>query len=161
MTPAHWFTKCYHKVLSTCRYNFSLDIEIEYSLRGGDTEQNQWMYFALSQCWLYLTWTLTHILSASSVCQEEPEKHWDELKQYFGVNDRFDPPACSKPPPKVTKTPAFQLICKRFNTVSVGAVSNNSTSFMFPCHCMLSLFYVTWHMDYKNPYGNSAWHWEE
>uniref|UniRef100_A0A8D3AQA4 Family with sequence similarity 204 member A n=1 Tax=Scophthalmus maximus TaxID=52904 RepID=A0A8D3AQA4_SCOMX len=36
----------------------------------------------------------------SSVCQEEPEKHWDELKQYFGVNDRFDPPACSKPPPK-------------------------------------------------------------
>ncbi|KAM9364146.1 protein FAM204A isoform 3-T3 [Pholidichthys leucotaenia] len=32
--------------------------------------------------------------------QEEREKHWDELKQYFGVNDRFDPPACSKPPPK-------------------------------------------------------------
>ncbi|XP_030604263.1 protein FAM204A isoform X1 [Archocentrus centrarchus] len=32
--------------------------------------------------------------------QEEPEKHWDELKQYFGVNDRFHPPACSKPPPK-------------------------------------------------------------
>uniref|UniRef100_A0A665TSG1 Family with sequence similarity 204 member A n=1 Tax=Echeneis naucrates TaxID=173247 RepID=A0A665TSG1_ECHNA len=33
-------------------------------------------------------------------CQEERQKHWDELKQYFGVNDRFDPPACSKPPPK-------------------------------------------------------------
>ncbi|XP_040904984.1 protein FAM204A isoform X2 [Toxotes jaculatrix] len=33
-------------------------------------------------------------------CQEEREKHWDELKKYFGVNDRFDPPACSKPPPK-------------------------------------------------------------
>ncbi|XP_041866434.1 protein FAM204A [Melanotaenia boesemani] len=32
--------------------------------------------------------------------QEEREKHWDELKQYFGVNDRFHPPACSKPPPK-------------------------------------------------------------
>ncbi|XP_044071228.1 protein FAM204A isoform X1 [Siniperca chuatsi] len=32
--------------------------------------------------------------------QEELEKHWDELKQYFGVNDRFHPPACSKPPPK-------------------------------------------------------------
>uniref|UniRef100_A0A3Q0QWJ0 Family with sequence similarity 204 member A n=1 Tax=Amphilophus citrinellus TaxID=61819 RepID=A0A3Q0QWJ0_AMPCI len=32
--------------------------------------------------------------------QEKPEKHWDELKQYFGVNDRFHPPACSKPPPK-------------------------------------------------------------
>ncbi|XP_047460047.1 protein FAM204A isoform X2 [Mugil cephalus] len=32
--------------------------------------------------------------------QEEQEKPWDELKQYFGVNDRFHPPACSKPPPK-------------------------------------------------------------
>ncbi|XP_008282845.1 protein FAM204A isoform X2 [Stegastes partitus] len=32
--------------------------------------------------------------------QEEREKHWDELQQYFGVNDRFHPPACSKPPPK-------------------------------------------------------------
>ncbi|KAM9344598.1 protein FAM204A isoform 2-T2 [Symphorus nematophorus] len=32
--------------------------------------------------------------------QEEQEKHWDELRQYFGVNDRFHPPACSKPPPK-------------------------------------------------------------
>ncbi|XP_029963284.1 protein FAM204A [Salarias fasciatus] len=32
--------------------------------------------------------------------QEEREKHWDGLKQYFGVNDRFQPPACSKPPPK-------------------------------------------------------------
>ncbi|XP_073338215.1 protein FAM204A isoform X1 [Pagrus major] len=32
--------------------------------------------------------------------QEEREKHWDELKQYFGVNDRFHPPACSNPPPK-------------------------------------------------------------
>ncbi|XP_034538558.1 protein FAM204A isoform X3 [Notolabrus celidotus] len=32
--------------------------------------------------------------------QEEQEKPWDELQQYFGVNDRFYPPACSKPPPK-------------------------------------------------------------
>lgn len=32
--------------------------------------------------------------------QEEREKPWDELQQYFGVNDRFHPPACSKPPPK-------------------------------------------------------------
>ncbi|CAJ1066603.1 protein FAM204A isoform X2 [Xyrichtys novacula] len=32
--------------------------------------------------------------------QEEQEKHWDELTQYFGVNDRFYPPPCSKPPPK-------------------------------------------------------------
>ncbi|KAM9847350.1 protein FAM204A isoform 2-T2 [Aulostomus maculatus] len=32
--------------------------------------------------------------------QEEREKRWDGLKQYFGVNDRFHPPACSNPPPK-------------------------------------------------------------
>ncbi|XP_049591426.1 protein FAM204A isoform X1 [Syngnathus scovelli] len=32
--------------------------------------------------------------------QEELEKHWDGLKQYFGVNDRFHPPACSNPPEK-------------------------------------------------------------
>ncbi|XP_054456390.1 protein FAM204A isoform X2 [Anoplopoma fimbria] len=32
--------------------------------------------------------------------QEEREKHWDDLKQHFGANDRFHPPACSKPPPK-------------------------------------------------------------
>ncbi|KAM4599828.1 protein FAM204A [Fundulus diaphanus] len=32
--------------------------------------------------------------------QGEREQHWKELKQYFGVNDRFQPPACSKPPPK-------------------------------------------------------------
>lgn len=36
----------------------------------------------------------------SSQHQEEQEKPWDGLKQYFGVNDRFHPPACSKPPPK-------------------------------------------------------------
>ncbi|XP_035029200.2 protein FAM204A isoform X3 [Hippoglossus stenolepis] len=36
----------------------------------------------------------------SRVCQEQREQHWDGLKQYFGVNDRFDPPACSNPPPK-------------------------------------------------------------
>nr|XP_057920389.1 protein FAM204A isoform X2 [Doryrhamphus excisus] len=32
--------------------------------------------------------------------QEKAEKHWNGLKQYFGVNDRFQPPASSKPPPK-------------------------------------------------------------
>lgn len=32
--------------------------------------------------------------------KEEREKHWDDLKQHFGANDRFHPPACSKPPPK-------------------------------------------------------------
>ncbi|KAK2824011.1 hypothetical protein Q5P01_021186 [Channa striata] len=36
----------------------------------------------------------------SSERQDEWEKYWDKLKQYFGVNDRFDPPACSRPPPK-------------------------------------------------------------
>ncbi|KAM3606691.1 uncharacterized protein V6R79_021390 [Siganus canaliculatus] len=42
----------------------------------------------------------TAAFSVSSECRVEREKHWDELKQYFGVNDRFHPPACSKPPPK-------------------------------------------------------------
>lgn len=32
--------------------------------------------------------------------QVEHEKHWDGLKQYFGSNDRFQLPACSKPAPK-------------------------------------------------------------
>ncbi|KAM8852584.1 protein FAM204A [Synchiropus picturatus] len=32
--------------------------------------------------------------------QDEQQKHWDGLKQYFGVNDRFHPPVCSNPPPK-------------------------------------------------------------
>ncbi|NP_001290571.1 protein FAM204A [Esox lucius] len=32
--------------------------------------------------------------------QAEHEKHWDGLTKYFGTNDRFQPPACSKPAPK-------------------------------------------------------------
>uniref|UniRef100_H2MGI1 Family with sequence similarity 204 member A n=1 Tax=Oryzias latipes TaxID=8090 RepID=H2MGI1_ORYLA len=32
--------------------------------------------------------------------EEEQQKHWNDLQQYFGVNDRFQPPPCSKPPPK-------------------------------------------------------------
>ncbi|KAM3862997.1 protein FAM204A [Diretmus argenteus] len=32
--------------------------------------------------------------------QVEHEKHWDGLKLYFGVNDRFRPPACSESSPK-------------------------------------------------------------
>ncbi|XP_041735365.1 protein FAM204A isoform X2 [Coregonus clupeaformis] len=32
--------------------------------------------------------------------QAEHEKHWDGLTQYFGINDRFQPPACSKPASK-------------------------------------------------------------
>ncbi|KAF7669939.1 hypothetical protein LDENG_00115150 [Lucifuga dentata] len=39
-------------------------------------------------------------VESSRESEEGREKHWDELKQYFGVNDRFHPPACSKPPPK-------------------------------------------------------------
>ncbi|XP_037540637.1 protein FAM204A [Nematolebias whitei] len=30
--------------------------------------------------------------------QDASEEHWKELKQYFHVNDRFLPPACSRPP---------------------------------------------------------------
>ncbi|XP_042192941.1 protein FAM204A isoform X1 [Callorhinchus milii] len=28
------------------------------------------------------------------------EAHWSDLKQYFGANDRFEPPACNRSPPK-------------------------------------------------------------
>ncbi|XP_062851006.1 protein FAM204A [Trichomycterus rosablanca] len=29
--------------------------------------------------------------------EEARVKHWDKLTQYFGTNDRFQPPACSRP----------------------------------------------------------------
>ncbi|CAB1343411.1 unnamed protein product [Coregonus sp. 'balchen'] len=32
--------------------------------------------------------------------QVEHDKHWEGLTQYFGINDRFQPPACYKPAPK-------------------------------------------------------------
>eukprot|EP00064_Thunnus_orientalis_P002330 superscaffoldBa00000164_g2337 len=46
--------------------------------------------------------------------QEEQEKPWDGLKQYFGVNDRFHPPACSKPPPKLAVKIAQAADCRDF-----------------------------------------------
>lgn len=33
-------------------------------------------------------------------CEEERGKPWEELTQYFGTNERFQPPACSRPPLK-------------------------------------------------------------
>ncbi|XP_021435861.2 protein FAM204A isoform X3 [Oncorhynchus mykiss] len=36
----------------------------------------------------------------SRVPQAEHERHRDGLTQYFGINDRFQPSACSKPAPK-------------------------------------------------------------
>ncbi|KAL0964243.1 hypothetical protein UPYG_G00321250 [Umbra pygmaea] len=38
--------------------------------------------------------------SNERVHQAEHEKPWDGLTKYFGINDRFQPPACSKPAPK-------------------------------------------------------------
>ncbi|XP_013875355.1 protein FAM204A [Austrofundulus limnaeus] len=32
--------------------------------------------------------------------QDDRERHWNHLKLYFNVNDRFLPPACSRPPPQ-------------------------------------------------------------
>lgn len=90
-----------------------------------------------------MQWTLKPISCVSRERQEEREKPWDGLTQYFGVNDRFHPPACSKPPPKVTKAPAcLPTYLLSFNTVSVVALNNTFTSFVFPRHCILSLFYV-------------------
>ncbi|XP_030628545.1 protein FAM204A [Chanos chanos] len=36
----------------------------------------------------------------SSELEEQRKKHWEELTQYFAVNDRFEPPPCSRPPRK-------------------------------------------------------------
>ncbi|XP_006011006.1 protein FAM204A isoform X2 [Latimeria chalumnae] len=49
--------------------------------------------------------TQTHTESESKMTNNEsqlpvPEAHWNELKQYFGVNDRFEPPPCNRPLPK-------------------------------------------------------------
>ncbi|XP_017279735.1 protein FAM204A isoform X2 [Kryptolebias marmoratus] len=38
--------------------------------------------------------------AAETRSQDDCEKHWNDLKQYFNVNDRFLPPACSRPPPQ-------------------------------------------------------------
>lgn len=52
--------------------------------------------------------------------QAEHERHWDGLTQYFGINDRFQPPACSKPAPKVTKMSATLLACLSvFNAIKL------------------------------------------
>ncbi|XP_028845530.1 protein FAM204A [Denticeps clupeoides] len=44
----------------------------------------------------------TQSLDSEKECElrKKREQHWEGLKQYFGVNDRFQPPACSKHPAK-------------------------------------------------------------
>lgn len=63
--------------------------------------------------------------------EEEQQKHWNDLQQYFGVNDRFQPPPCSKPPPKVTDSPPADLL--HFHSASVIVVSDTLSSFV--CRC--------------------------
>ncbi|XP_071248853.1 protein FAM204A-like isoform X4 [Salvelinus alpinus] len=46
--------------------------------------------------------------------QAEHERHWDGLTQYFGINDRFQPPACSKPAPKLAVKIARATDCRDF-----------------------------------------------
>ncbi|XP_024152809.1 protein FAM204A isoform X2 [Oryzias melastigma] len=46
--------------------------------------------------------------------EEEQQKHWNDLQQYFGVNDRFQPPPCSKPPPKLAVKIAEAADCRDF-----------------------------------------------
>ncbi|XP_055775587.1 protein FAM204A-like isoform X5 [Salvelinus fontinalis] len=46
--------------------------------------------------------------------QAEHERRWDGLTQYFGINDRFQPPACSKPAPKLAVKIAQATDCRDF-----------------------------------------------
>lgn len=78
--------------------------------------------------------------------EEEQQKHWNDLQQYFGVNDRFQPPPCSKPPPKVTDSPPADLL--NFHSASVIVVSNTFSSFVCRCHCV---FDVTWGLQRNLP----------
>lgn len=41
------------------------------------------------------------LLSLLRDVQEVRVKQWKELSQYFGINERFQPPASSRPSPKV------------------------------------------------------------
>ncbi|XP_041722044.1 protein FAM204A isoform X2 [Coregonus clupeaformis] len=46
--------------------------------------------------------------------QVEHDKHWEGLTQYFGINDRFQPPACYKPAPKLAVKIAQAADCRDF-----------------------------------------------
>lgn len=108
-------------------------------------KKNEACLFTLLLC---KCWALTHIHFVNSVGQEEQEKHWNGLQQYFGVNDRFDPPACSVPPPKVTKTPAYQFICRALAPCPwLPIITTTVYACVFVSHCLLLLLYVTRHMD--------------
>lgn len=54
-------------------------------------------------------------------------------------------PCMFQTPSKGNKDFCLPTYLLRFNTMSVVAVSNTLPSFVFLCHCILSLFYVIWH----------------
>ncbi|KAI4894112.1 hypothetical protein NFI96_026092, partial [Prochilodus magdalenae] len=51
------------------------------------------------KCRLYIQSRIALVSLAVNLSQPEEEraKRWEELTQYFGANDRFQPPACSRP----------------------------------------------------------------
>lgn len=58
--------------------------------------------------------------------EEVQGKKWGELTQYFGANDRFQPPACSRPSAKVLLF-FFQLFFFFFFCIHPGTFFSNLT----------------------------------
>lgn len=70
---------------------------------------------------------LVILMACLSVCSSQQlanEEKWKELTQYFGINDRFESPAHSRPPQKVTvdtiATSAFIWQCKNSALAEFG-----------------------------------------
>ncbi|XP_066549367.1 protein FAM204A isoform X2 [Amia ocellicauda] len=59
-----------------------------------------------------------------SMLQAEREAHWNGLKQYFGVNDRFQPPACSRPLPKTGLEKSIDKAIAEGDLVQAGELSD-------------------------------------
>lgn len=65
-------------------------------------------------------------MTCSFVCSSQQlanEDKWKELTQYFGINDRFESPANSRAPQKVTNTKAASACiwrCKNSALADLG-----------------------------------------
>ncbi|MGH0123932.1 UNVERIFIED_CONTAM: hypothetical protein FKN15_015458 [Acipenser sinensis] len=56
--------------------------------------------------------------------QSEREAHWNELKQYFGVNDRLEHPACSRPLPMTSLEKNIDKAVAKGDLVQAEALSD-------------------------------------
>uniref|UniRef100_A0A3B3XVV0 Family with sequence similarity 204 member A n=1 Tax=Poecilia mexicana TaxID=48701 RepID=A0A3B3XVV0_9TELE len=79
--------------------------------------------------------------------QDGREKHWKELKQYFGVNDRFQPPACSKPPPKSGLEKSMEEAVAEGDIAKAEEMSDRLASREVPADCCsLKESSAEWHL---------------